>query len=303
MTSFFLYSASLTPAEAPIIDSIVAGDQQITINFSPAESDGGQIVENYQYSLDQGENWQSVSPPSLNSPIVISNLVNGTTYVVGIRPVYEEGFGPNSLFLSITLPTTPSAPTIMSAAPSSNTVTINFTPAFDGGLEISNYEYSIDGGSNWIARSPSSTDSPIIVTGIANGSTYNVKIRAINALGAGNESNEVVTSLSFPGAPTLVSADVSEMLGIGFGGGGCQITFFWNNPASDGGSALIGTQWRVSGGEWSETGGIVFLNGTATQSFSLPKEGLPEETPVSIRLVNGSGPGEESNTVLTQGTC
>jgi hypothetical protein len=304
MISFLLYSATLSPAASPIINSIVAGDQQITINFSPAESDGGQVLENYQYSLDEGENWITLSPVSLSSPIIVSGLVNGATYIVGIRSVYEEGFGPNSFFFPVTLPTTPSAPTITSVSASSNTITINFTPGFDGGQEISNYEYSIDDGLNWVARSPASTTSPIIVSGISNGSTYEVRIRAVNLLGSGNQSNQIVANLNFPAAPTLNSAEVSGLLTIGGGdGGGCQITFSWDNPENNGGSPFIGTQWRVSGGEWSQTGGIVIFNGNAIQSFDLPKEGLAEGTFVSIRLVNEFGPGEESNSVQTQGTC
>ena len=38
------------------------------------------------------------------------------------------------------------------------------SPANDGGSAITNYEYSTDGGSNWITPSPAIIESPLIIS-------------------------------------------------------------------------------------------------------------------------------------------
>ena len=67
---------------------------------------------------------------------------------------------------------------------------IQFTaPASNGGSTITNYEYSTDNGATWVTPSPVVTSSPLIISsGLTNCTTYQVKIRAVNAAGAGNAS-------------------------------------------------------------------------------------------------------------------
>ena len=66
-----------------------------------------------------------------------------------------------------------------------------FTAGGDNGAAITNYEYSTDNGSTWTTRSPAATTSPIAISGLTNGTAYNVKLRAVNSAGAGPESSAV----------------------------------------------------------------------------------------------------------------
>lgn len=78
-------------------------------------------------------------------------------------------------------------------------MTVNFNPpSSNGGLSITNYEYSTNGGSSWIARSPASTTSPVSIGGLSNGTSYTIVLRAVNAVGAGPSSN---SSAATPVAP------------------------------------------------------------------------------------------------------
>ena len=67
---------------------------------------------------------------------------------------------------------------------------IQFTdPASVGGSAITNYEYSTDNGATWITPSPAITTSPLIISsGLTNFTSYQVKIRAVNAAGIGAAS-------------------------------------------------------------------------------------------------------------------
>ena len=84
----------------------------------------------------------------------------------------------------------PDAPTNLVVTPINTGGMIQFTaPASDGGSAITNYEYSTDNGATWVTPSPAVTSSPLIISsGLTNCTSYQVKIRAVNALGSGTAS-------------------------------------------------------------------------------------------------------------------
>lgn len=112
-------------------------------------------------------------------------------------------------------PTT--APTGLSAIASPNSVTISFTPPpFDGGSPITNYEYAVSANlgaySSWTALSPADTTSPITIGSLIESSQYNIKLRAVNAIGASPESTPV-NFFTPPVAPTglIVTGGVGSL--------------------------------------------------------------------------------------------
>lgn len=93
--------------------------------------------------------------------------------------------------------TVPDAPTGLSATAGNNQVIISFTAGSDGGSAITNYKYSTDNGSTYTAFSPADTSSPVTITGLTNGTTYQIKLLAVNAIGDGAESDAVSVTPSF----------------------------------------------------------------------------------------------------------
>ena len=97
--------------------------------------------------------------------------------------------------------TSPSAPTISSITPGGNQLSVAFTPPTClGDAAITNYDYSIDNGANWITPSTASTSSPLVITGLSAGKSHRVKIKARNSANAGTASNGVF------GTPTVYVA-------------------------------------------------------------------------------------------------
>ena len=85
----------------------------------------------------------------------------------------------------------PSAPIITSIDSGNQTLSINFTPPVDDvGYPITNYIYSLDNGTNY--QNTMNYQSPIVITGLINGTQYEVVIKAVNAIGFGEKSNMVV---------------------------------------------------------------------------------------------------------------
>ena len=96
----------------------------------------------------------------------------------------------------------PAAPTINSITSGDSSLTVSFTAAADGGSPITNYKYSTD-GVTYSALNPATTTSPLTISGLTNGKTYSVSIKAVNGLGDSVASNAVVGT---PVAPTTTAA-------------------------------------------------------------------------------------------------
>jgi hypothetical protein len=106
---------------------------------------------------------------------------------------------------------TPVAPAITEAVPGNGTLTLAVTtPPAELGFANTNYEYSIDDGASWTARSPASADPLIAVTGLANGVTRAVRVRGVNVAGPGAPSAPVACTPDVaPRAPTgLVAVSI-----------------------------------------------------------------------------------------------
>ena len=142
--------------------------------------------------------------------------------------------------------TAPDAPTGLSATPGDGRATISFTPGSNNGAAITNYEYSLDGGS-YTALDPATPDSPITIEGLTNGTSYSITLRAINSVGssvAGSAAVEVtpVAAATPPDAPTGLLATPGD--------GQATISF---TPGADNGSPITGYRYIKDDGSVSST--------------------------------------------------
>ncbi len=97
----------------------------------------------------------------------------------------------------------PAAPTVTSATSGSGQLSVAFTTGSGGGAAIENIEYSLDDGANWTTRSPASTASPLVITGLGLGVTYQVRLRAVGPGGTSGQSNSVAQSTTGPVSRTI----------------------------------------------------------------------------------------------------
>ena len=181
-----------------------------------------------------GSTWTSGSLEFTLSPTPA--LSNGVSYDLQVRSVTGTNDGPWSSIHSATPRTVPDAPTIDHVAGDDAMLTVEWdAPAVDGGAAITSYdlryiktEADETADANWIIEASvwTSGEQSATVTGLENGVSYDVQVRALNPAGAGDwsASSEGVAA-TVPGIPTIgaITADYTEL------------TVQWSAPADDGG--------------------------------------------------------------------
>jgi len=280
--------SDITPAapSAPTITGIVPGDGTLNVAFTAPSSNGGATITDYKYSTDNGENWTSAGQTS--SPILISELANDTEYLVKIRAVNSVGDGTPSAAVAGTPTsgtTAPLAPTITGITPGNTTLSVAFTaPISDGGELITNYEYSTDDGSTYTAVSPASTSSPILISGLVNGTAYPVVIRAVNSVGVGLPSADVTgTPATTPSVPTIT----------GITPGNLTLSVVFTAPTLNGGATI--SNYKVS----TDGGTTFILRESGTTASPILISGLTAGTEYTVKIlaVNSAGDGTPSDSM------
>jgi hypothetical protein len=274
----------------PALNSLTHGDGALTAAFTAPALNGGAAIANYEYSIDDGATWTPRAPASTSSPLVIAGLTNGTAYTVRVRAINSAGPSASSNALTETPRTVAGGPSFTSVTPGDTQLTLAFTAPGNGGAAITNYEYSLDNGTSWTPRAPASTASPLVITGLANGTLYTLRLRAINSEGPGAASTSLqATPRTIPGAPVLVSLEPGQG----------SLTVIFTAPVSDGGAAISNYEYTLDNGtNWlprSPAGNASpFIIGSLA----------PETTfSVRIRAVNVAGPGPQSNALSQTSTA
>lgn len=141
----------------------------------------------------------------------------------------------------------PDAPTNVTVTPDNGQITISWSAsANNGGSPILRYEVRLN-EEDWIDKG--TTAGFHVFSGLANGISYKVGVRAITAWGESEtvsfNSTPMITS-TVPGPPR----NVIHLIGYG------SFTVRWETPDSDGGSAITGYEIRLGTGNWIEKSAI-----------------------------------------------
>ena len=95
-TTFDFEASPPLPPSAPTDLVATPGDGQLDIAFTPAE-DNGTAITDYQYQRDGGS-W--ISAGTIDSPITIPGLTNGTDYAIRLRAISDAGDGEEAQILA-----------------------------------------------------------------------------------------------------------------------------------------------------------------------------------------------------------
>ena len=244
------FAITATPPGAPTILPPRAGNLLAFITFTQSTVNGGSAILDYTATCTGGANGpvtQTTPGTGLTATTVVSfivrNLVNGTTYTCSVTARNVAGVSPASATVSVTpVPIVPpDAPTILSATPGNGQASIQFAaPTVNGGSVVTGYAAACTPG----AFTATGTDSPLVVTGLTNGTQYTCSVRAANVAGQGVAS----------GTLTVTPADIPLQL------------FSSSNPAAFG--APITLTAAVNGS--APTGTITFTVSADSGNLTLP---------------------------------
>ena len=112
-------------------------------------------------------------------------------------------------------------------------VSLSWTaPTQTGGLPITHWSvlYREQGVSSWtiLSPNPSAGARSAVITGLANGTTYETRVAAVNSLETGKWAFANATTLDVPGAPAAPTLTPSDM----------ALDASWTAPSNNGGSAI-----------------------------------------------------------------
>ncbi len=281
-------SNSVTPATipgAPTIGAATAGNAQATVSFTAPTSNGGSAITGYVVASSPG----GITASGSASPITVSGLTNGTAYTFTVAATNAVGTGPASAASnSVTPATTPGAPTIGSATAGDGQASVTFTPpASNGGSTINGYTVTSSPG----GITASGAASPIIVTGLTNGTAYTFTVTAANAVGTGPPSaasNSVTPSVAatLPGAPIMGTAVAAN----------AQATVSFSAPASNGGSPI--TSYTVT----SSPGGVTATGAASPITVLGLTNGTAYTFTVTATNAIGTGPASAASNSVTPAT-
>ncbi len=256
----------ITVSLAPTAFMLTAGNTTITATWAAPTDTGDSAI--IRYELQHREVGTSTWEATVSIAVyanhtythLIPNLTNGTEYEVRVYAVNTEGNGNPA-----TGTATPEIPATVPSAPNAPTLTAGNTelevawtaPDDDGGSAITGYkvQHRVNTASEWLTSDTANIDTitdgtatSSTITGLTNGNSYDVRVRAVNAVGDGGWSVSATLTLSTaPAAPTgLTLVPVHQ-----------SITAAWTAPNNNGGSAITGydLQFRVSAaalveGDW-----------------------------------------------------
>ena len=180
----------------------------------------------------QNKNWDGTTSATVTGTPAYSGLVNGESFSVtgSVTWVFADAnvgtnkslsrtgdYGAPSVNYTVTQPTltadisavVASAPTITGITAGDGQLSVAFTaPSSNGGASIGNFQYSTDGGTNWLTPDPPVASSPLLITGLINGTTYNVQLRAVNSAGSGTASSTTQGTPVATGSPLITVSTI-----------------------------------------------------------------------------------------------
>ncbi len=283
------------------------GDTQVTLRWTAPLSDGGKVIDEYQYQQKTGNSaygsWTTITgSDDTTTGHDVTGLTNGTSYSFKVRAKNSVGEGPESNEVTVVPVTGPSAPTSLTATPAPDetpqlAIALSWTaPTDDGGSAIRShqYRYSRNNGSfgSWTPIPNSSATGANATSFTVKGlsavdntyTTFEFQVRAVNANANGSESGTASTFIDVPLAPLNLEGTSGDR----------RVELTWDTPGNNG-SKILKYQYVVT--DLSTNVDIIpagtDIPGSDGNTTSFTVTGLTNGVLYDIRVnaVNSVGPG------------
>jgi hypothetical protein len=283
-------SAPPTVPGVPVLGTVSGGNKTLTVPFT-APTTGGSAITGYQYVLSNGVKDVSgefgpteapITAPNTTPQYIIRDLSENTTYSVQLAAKNVVGYGDLSTKSALTKTFgRPGAPTINDLSGGTKSLKVFFTaPVGNGGSDITGYTYQVFKGLvKDISGEIDATVSPLTIANqrLLDKTEYSVQLAAKNIVGYGDFSISSVPRKTFgiPDAPIITNVT----------SGNATLTINFKAPTDNGGSAITGYRYDVSGGALN-----VSVPASAS-SFTIDSLINDIVYTISLVAVNATGPG------------
>lgn len=267
----------------PTITSVAAGNESVTVAFTPPSSNGGATITGYTATASPGGATGSCS----SSPCTITGLTNGTSYTVTVTSTNSAGTGAASTTSpSVTPVTTTGAVENLSVVPGDTNLAVSWiAPACLSDSScgtLTGYEvFTSTDGTTFTQFGTSGTATSVTVTGLINGTQYDVKVRVTTSTSFKDALAQQVPATT-ASAPTGVT--VSRLTATSASVG-------WTAPASDGGQAITGYTVTAT----SSDGGATVTSSPSSSPVTLTGLSDGKTYTVVVSATNLMGPGTDSS--------
>ena len=199
-------------------------------------------------------------------------------------------FGTSSEYPTLKAFNVPTVPARLTVTPDNASLVLNWNTADGQDGVVTRHQYRLEGG-EWTDIPNSAfaqgNSTSWTVSGLDNGATYTVRVRAVNGVRFGPGSNVVVATPRTTPDPALIYL---------MNGSGDGITVAWSPPDDDGGADITGYDLRYilvsgdasTGSNWTRVDGA-WSSGDLTYTVSGLTEGWQYEA--QVRAVNAAGEG------------
>ncbi len=273
---------------APLNLEAIRGDEEIALTWEEPLDDGGAMITSYKIYCDDLFVYETSALQYTHT-----DLNNGEEYTYIVIAVNTNGEGKKSTPDSATPGTVPTMP---------QNVEVSTYPDLDGVISLSWQEPLDNGGFDIIEYNiyrGSSSGSLVQVdttvgsqneyseTGLVNGNEYYYQISAVNSLGEGELTNEILAiPYSYPSEPQ----DVRTLLSDG------KVELMWSEPGDNGGSEITG--YRIYRAEGSED--FELFDETEDTSYKDRDVEEGEEYFYKVSAVTDIGEGDNSSVVMVE---
>jgi large repetitive protein len=221
---------------APTITSASAGDGTATVAFTVPSSNGGATITGYTATATPGGATGTCS----SSPCTVSGLSNTASYTITVRAVNSAGQGATSDSSPSVSPATSTGEVEnLSVLPGNGELAVSWvapaclrsTPTSSCGTLIGYTVFtSTNRGISWTQFGVSATDDSKTVTGLVNGTQYDVKVTVTTSSSSKDAFAQQVPATT-PSAPTDVTVARLTATTVSVG---------WSPPLSNGGQPITG---------------------------------------------------------------
>lgn len=281
------------PPTAPRSTTLTTGvTTSVSGSWLIPERAGGSPIEGYTWFLIASDGTYQVGTTTASVRSMSgSGLTAGLAYRLDVYARNATGSGPPGQAGPVNVGTVASPPTALQLTPGAGRIDAGWGPPVNsGGYPVQGYDWTLTGPTGTLVRSgtTSPTSRTAVMTGLTNGTAYTFTVNARTLKGAGSTAGGTRT-------PVTTASAVTGLLVNGLDG---AFEASWGVPLSDGGAAITGYGWTVTGPGENRTGTTTATARTVTQTGLVNGTGYT----FTVQAQTAAGPGTPASSPVTPAT-